>query len=88
MDRKLFFAELRKSLTVASSGLISGANLTDYRQAIFDICAIFSVPVLEMFARSGINQQNLATYTSDNIHPNDAGRAMFGRAKDGAFNAT
>lgn len=54
----------------ANSG---GYHLEDYVQAIKDVCNKNNIKVIDLFNLSGIDETNLDTYTSDNLHPNEAG---------------
>ena len=51
----------------------SGLKLSDYRAAIIALGAFYGVPVLDMYAISGLTGRTLATFTGDGLHPNDAG---------------
>jgi len=55
----------------APNGL--GFKLEDYVKAIKDVCAIYSVPVCDLFYISGFNSYTLATWTNDNLHPSPLG---------------
>lgn len=57
----------------------TGATLQQYVQAIKDVCRLFSVPVCDLFSEGGLNLLNLSIYTSDNLHPNTAGTAVYVR---------
>lgn len=50
-----------------------GVSMQAYRQAIKDVCDYYSVPVLDLYGIGGINPLNLNTFTSDGVHPTDAG---------------
>ncbi len=53
-----------------------GAYLEDYVKAIRETAALFSIPVLDLYAFGGINPNmgdQQAIYMPDGIHPNDAG---------------
>lgn len=51
----------------------NGLKLSDYRAAIIALGAFYGVPVLDMYAISGITGRTLATFTGDGLHPNEAG---------------
>ena len=51
----------------------NGLKLGDYRTAILALGAFYGVPVLDMYAVSGITDRTLSTFTGDGLHPNDAG---------------
>ncbi|MCI4653135.1 SGNH/GDSL hydrolase family protein [Sphingomonas aquatilis] len=57
--------------------------LRAYRDAILECGLIYSVPVYDQYARSGIGPGNFATYMQadqfDNLHPNDLGGRLIGR---------
>lgn len=66
----------------------AGVTLTQYRDAILEVCGLFGTPVIDMFRVSGFNLANLATMTDDGLHPNDLyGRPRYGRAMAGRWNA-
>lgn len=44
-----------------------------YTQYIFLYYAIYSVPVIDVNALSGISTLNITTYLQDQVHPNSAG---------------
>ena len=50
-----------------------GYTLLDYADAIIEIGRLHSTPVCDMYRNSGLNQTNLSYYTTDGVHPNDAG---------------
>ena len=50
--------------------------LRDYVAAIKEICAEYSIPVLDLFATAGIQpmiEEQRAAFCPDGLHPNDAG---------------
>lgn len=54
----------------------SGRPLIDYVDAIIDIAAHYSLPVLDLYRTAGICPripEQLALYMPDGLHPNDAG---------------
>ena len=52
----------------------AGHVLQDYRNAIVAVCAARGIPTLDL---SGLwNAGNVGTYTTDGLHPNDAGHAL------------
>lgn len=54
-----------------SSGINSaGHTLKDYRDAMLNICETYSIPVLDLWAESGMNTINLSSYTVDGLHWN------------------
>lgn len=47
------------------------------RQAMFDLGAMYSIPVIDNYAECGINARNVERYTYDgHTHPNDAGQTL------------
>jgi lysophospholipase L1-like esterase len=46
---------------------------TDARNAMIDVGAKYSIPVLDLYAISGITVETSSKYLSDGIHPNDEG---------------
>lgn len=50
-------------------------RLIDYVQAIRNIGEEYALPVLDLYAESGINRLNVALFTADGLHPNEAGHA-------------
>ena len=53
-----------------------GHSLKDYRDAIINVCERYSLPVIDLYANSGINpciKSIKNTYFPDGIHPNEKG---------------
>ena len=50
-----------------------GKTMGDYAEAIKTAAAYYSVPVLDFFNMSGLNDDNMSTLTRDGVHPNNAG---------------
>ena len=50
-----------------------GLTIQDYGSVIKEVCAIYSVPVIDVNALSGISTLNITTYLQDQVHPNSAG---------------
>jgi hypothetical protein len=50
-----------------------GLTIQDYGSVIREVCAIYSVPVIDINALSGISTLNITTYLQDQVHPNSAG---------------
>ena len=48
-------------------------KIEDIVSAIIEIGRLHSTPVCDMYRNSGLNQTNLSYYTTDGVHPNDAG---------------
>ena len=58
-------------------------NLDDYIKVIKEVCATYSVPVIDTNAISGLNprmQANNQAYFTDGLHPNERGQLMLARA--------
>ncbi|MDV3426492.1 MAG: SGNH/GDSL hydrolase family protein [Bacillota bacterium] len=51
----------------------AGNTLDQYVQAIKYVCGQNSIQVIDLFNNSGINENNLSQYTTDNLTPNAAG---------------
>ncbi|MDB5084622.1 MAG: lysophospholipase L1-like esterase [Bacilli bacterium] len=51
----------------------AGHRLIDYAQQIQAVGVAYALPVLNLFAESGLNQLTLPLYTSDGLHPNALG---------------
>ncbi|WNR45467.1 SGNH/GDSL hydrolase family protein [Paenibacillus roseipurpureus] len=51
----------------------SGHRLVDYVDAIGEIGRRYALPVLDLYAQSGLNKLTLPHFTSDGLHPNEAG---------------
>lgn len=51
----------------------AGHKLSDYVNAVKDVGKMYGIPVVDLFADSGLTKLNLATYTWDGLHPNDLG---------------
>ena len=50
--------------------------LTDYVDAIIEVCRMYSIPVLDNYSNIGIYPKNSiqkSTYTADGLHPNEEG---------------
>lgn len=67
---------------------LAGHTLRDYRDAVFAIGEMYGIPVVDMFAESGINARNLSVYTSDGLHPNAKGYERMSRIAVGRIKAT
>jgi lysophospholipase L1-like esterase len=53
----------------------AGFKLIDYVMAVREIGQMYALPVLDLYATSGITKLTLNTYTRDGLHPNDMGYA-------------
>ena len=56
----------------------AGHKLIDYVEAIKTLGAMYSIPVCDMYANSGINMLTLDVDTIDGLHPNDVGYEKMG----------
>jgi lysophospholipase L1-like esterase len=70
----VFFTPLQSNRNGANS---NGVTMNQYRQAIIDVCNYYSVPVIDLYGIGGFNPINLNIYTSDGVHPNDTGNAVY-----------
>lgn len=55
------------------------AELKEYRRIIIEVAEYYSIPVLDMYALSGIQPKvriNMETYMPDGLHPNDKGNRI------------
>lgn len=50
-----------------------GRTLSDFVNAIREVAAYESIPVVDFFKEGVINMRNLSQYTSDGLHPNNDG---------------
>ena len=68
--------------------ILKGYNLSKYRDAILEVCAFYSVPVLDLYANSGMNpcisEQNIRFF-ADGVHPNDNGHLRIAERLEGFF---
>lgn len=62
------------------------SNFEDYREAIRVISKKWKIALVEL-SETGINSNNINDYTSDGIHPNDAGSLKIANAVIGALNS-
>ena len=51
----------------------AGYTLNDYREAILEIGRLYSIPVWDGYAQSGVNMLNLDALTLDGLHLNNVG---------------
>ena len=67
---------LSEDVTTNEIGLLLGADLAGYCDAIKEVCRYYSLPVLDLFAVSGIQPKVPVIqemYMPDGLHPNDMG---------------
>lgn len=62
---------------VGANGL--GYTLIDYCDAIKAVCRDYAIPVLDLYAESGITITNITTWSADRLHPNAAGHIRIGK---------
>jgi len=55
-------------------------GLDDYSKAIKEVCDKNSIPVIDLFNESGIEAENIAQYTVDNMNLNEAGNEKVAKA--------
>lgn len=70
--RLAFFTPIQRGDTTEGANLL-GLTIKDYADAMIFICREYGIPVLDLFGMSGINKYNISIFTSDKIHPNQAG---------------
>lgn len=56
----------------------AGCRMEDYVNALISIANMYGIPVCDWYHKSGINDFNLSSYTSDGLHLNAAGYARVG----------
>ena len=85
-DKQIFFTtpikRVQSPYTTIDSVNGNGKTLKEYGDIIKDVCARYSIPVLDMWAESGLNPQLEAQadlFASDLIHPNAEGKAVMAR---------
>lgn len=65
---------------------LQGLTTEDYAKAMIEVAHEFSIPVIDVFATTGINQLNRATYITDSVHPySTAGKKALARAVIGGL---
>lgn len=55
-----------------------GLTIQNIGRAMMDVCRELAVPCLDLGGCSGINSYSLNIYTTDNLHPNQAGADLMG----------
>lgn len=53
----------------------AGHRLEEYAEAVKTLGRRYALPVLDLYAESGLNKLTLPLFTSDNLHPNERGHA-------------
>ncbi|MBB6446853.1 SGNH/GDSL hydrolase family protein [Bacillus benzoevorans] len=51
----------------------SGNTLEDYVNAIREVAELYGIPLIDLYEKSGFNEETFAKWTVDNLHPNDIG---------------
>lgn len=51
----------------------AGHRLVDYVDAVRELGQCYALPVLDLYAESGLNKLTLPTFTEDGLHPNSSG---------------
>jgi lysophospholipase L1-like esterase len=57
----------------------AGHRLPDYAEAVRELGCIYALPVLDLYAESGLNKLTLPYFTTDGLHPNEKGFERIGR---------
>jgi hypothetical protein len=52
----------------------AGAVLSDYSAALRAVSSLYRIPIIDLEKFCGLNTFNFATWTVDNLHPNNAGQ--------------
>jgi lysophospholipase L1-like esterase len=63
-----------------------GLSVDDYAKAIVKACRKYSIPVLDLYAESGLCPKTFDTFTIDGIHPNQLGYDRISRLIIGFLN--
>jgi lysophospholipase L1-like esterase len=63
-----------------------GRTLSDFVNAIKEVAAYESIPVVDLFREGVINIRNISQYTSDGLHPNNDGYVLLGNLMKPAIN--
>lgn len=58
---------------------IAGHTLIDYVNAVKNIGKLYNLPVIDLYSASGINEDNLKSYTVDGLHPNNSGYQLIAK---------
>lgn len=61
-----------------------GNTLEDYTKAMKEVCLLYDIAILDLNINSGININNLTTYSDDSVQPNAVGMELVGN-KIGQF---
>ena len=71
-DKKIFF------MTPPHKSFAGTIPMRTYAEAIKSICYDYSIPVIDLFGESGINNSNIDIYLADGTHPNELGGTRIG----------
>lgn len=63
-----------------------GRTLSDFVNAIREVAAYESIPLVDLFKEGVINMRNITQYTSDGLHPNNDGYVLLGNLIKPAIN--
>ena len=55
-----------------------GSTIEDYTKAMKEVCSLNKIPVVDLYTTSGINANNLLSYSDDTVYPNNAGMKLIG----------
>lgn len=81
--RIILFTPPRAWTDVSGTTLRSG--LKDYGDDVKAIGAFYNLPVIDTYNNAGWNELNFATFLSDGLHPNDAGKRRLSALCSGAI---
>lgn len=55
-----------------------GYTTEDVAKIVEEVAHYFSIPFIDVFGKTGINQMNRLTYIADSVHPNETGEKRLG----------
>lgn len=64
----------------------AGHKLIDYVNAMIEIGALYGIPVCDLYRHSGFNALTFNAYTTDGLHPNEAGFVRIGNVISSVLN--
>lgn len=74
----VFITPIHRSVETANS---VGKTLTDYRNAIIEVCSLYGIPTIDGFTLGFNSLANFqSAYMSDGLHPNQNGHYILGQA--------
>lgn len=50
-----------------------GLTMSDYANAVKEVCAVYGIPCIDIFGESGMSVLNGSEFVTDIVHPNDLG---------------